>query len=188
MMRAKSSYAVVVAALLFLGGCASGATAPGMTVKAAEITAPARPEVAQAVGVSAVSGGQATDPLWTSQISNKDFAKALVSSLRNAGLLSEGANARYLVKAELIALEQPLVGFSMKVTSRIRYTLTDAKTGAVVFAEEIVAPHTATMGDAMIGTQRLRLANEGSARKSIAALIAKLNAAPAPAPRAALSL
>ena len=172
----RAWYGVLVTAALFLGGCAGGATAQGMTVTPAEINAPASPDVAKAVGVNVVSGGHATDPLWTSQIASKDFRSALVTSLRAAGLLTDGARPRYLVNAELIALDQPAFGFSMQVTSRIRYTLKDAKTDAVVLTAEVVAPYTATMADSVVGGRRLRLANEGSARKSIASLIAKLNA------------
>lgn len=179
MEKARFGYAMVAAVALMLGGCASGATAQGMTVKAAENQAPASPEVAKAVGVSDVSGGRTTNPLWTSQIGNADFKKALVGSLRAAGLLSENGNARYVVSAELIALEQPLFGFNMRVMSRIRYILKDAKTDAVILVEEIVSPYTATVSDTVVGVHRLRLANEGSARKSIAALIQKLNAATA---------
>lgn len=180
MEKARFGYGFVAAAALLLGGCfAGGATAQGMTVKAAEIPGPASPDAAKAVSVSDVSGGQETDPLQLSQIANADFKKALVSSLRAAGLLSETGRPRYVVSAELIGMQQPVFGFNMRVTSRIRYTLKDAKTDAVILVEEIVAPYTATVSDSMVGVQRLRLANEGSARKSIAALIQKLNAATA---------
>jgi hypothetical protein len=165
-------------ASMFLGGCVSGATAQGMTVKAADLKTPAGPEVAKSVAVGVVTGGEKTDAMWgVSQIDNPAFKRALVSSLRKAGLLSDDAHAKYVVTAELIALKQPFFGMDMKVTSRIRYMLKDAATGAVVLDEEVIAPYTATVGDAFVGAQRLRLANEGSARKSIATLIEKLEAA-----------
>ncbi len=61
----------------------------------------------------------------------------------------------------------PLFGFDMTVTTRIRYTLVDTHTNQVLLEEVIAAPHTATTGDAFVGTTRLRLANEGSAKKNI---------------------
>jgi hypothetical protein len=175
-----------------LGGCASGATAQGMTVKAADIPGSPSPQVAKSVAVTQVVGGEATDALGTSQIDNPEFKKALVRSLRAAGLLSADAHPKYVVSADIMFVKQPYFGVDMTVTSRIRYTLKEASTGAVVFSEEVVARFTATMGDSLVGTQRLRLANEGSARKSIAALIAKLNAsgkaaAVVPAPPPALT-
>jgi len=178
-MRKVSSFlGVFMVASMFLGGCVSASTSQGMTVKAADIKTAPSPEVAKAVGVGVVTGGEATDPMWgVSQIDNPAFKRALVRSLYKAGLLSEGANPKYIVTVELIALKQPLFGADMKVTSRIRYTITDSATKAVVLNEEVIAPYTATFGDSLIGVQRLRLANEGSARKSIAMLIEKLNAA-----------
>jgi hypothetical protein len=171
-------FSLSLVAAMFLGGCVSGATAQGMTVKAADLKTPAGPEVAQSVAVGVVTGGEKTDAMWgVSQIDNPAFKRALVSSLRKAGLLSDNPHAKYVVTAELIALKQPFFGMDMKVTSRIRYTLKDTATGAVVLDEEVIAPYTATVGDAFVGAQRLRLANEGSARKSIATLIAKLEAA-----------
>lgn len=171
-------FSLLLVAAMFLGGCASGATAQGMTVKAADLKTPAGPEVAKSVTVGVVTGGEKTDAMWgVSQIDNPAFKRALVSSLRKAGLLSDDSHAKYVVTAELIALKQPFFGMDMKVTSRIRYTLKDMATGAVVLDEEVIAPYTATVGDAFVGAQRLRLANEGSARKSIATLIEKLEAA-----------
>ena len=176
--KAPSFLGLFMVAAMFLGGCVSGATAQGMTVKASDIKAPAGPEIAKSVAVGVVAGGEATDAMWgVSQIDNPAFKRALVSSLRKAGLLSDSAHAKYVVTAELIALKQPFFGMDMKVTSRIRYTLKDAATGAVVLDEEVIAPYTATVGDAFVGAQRLRLANEGSARTSIAMLIEKLEAA-----------
>lgn len=172
----RFSAAVLIAAM-FLGGCATGATAEGMTVKASDIKGPPSSGVASAVGVGAVEGGEKTDPLLMSQIDNPTFKKALVQSLRKAGLLSGDAHPRYVVAVELIALKQPIFGTDMKVTSVIRYRLRDAATGALVLDEEIFAPYTAKFTDSLIGTQRLRLANEGAARTSIATLIEKLNAA-----------
>src|SRR5438067_8379951 len=58
----------------------------------------------------------------------------------------------------------------------VRYVLTESATGKVILDEQVRAEHTATGGDAFYGPDRLRLANEGSARKNITALVAKLNA------------
>jgi hypothetical protein len=179
MRKSSGVLGVFMVAAMFLGGCVSASTSEGMTVKAADIKTAPSPEVAKAVGVGVVTGGEATDPMWgVSQIDNPAFKRALVRSLQKAGLLSsEGTKPKYVVAVELIALKQPFFGADMKVTSRIRYTITDAVTNAVVLNEEVIAPYTATFGDSLIGAQRLRMANEGSARKSIATLIERLNAA-----------
>ena len=127
-MRKSSAFlGVFMVAAMFLGGCAAGgATSEGMTVKAADIKTAPSPAVAKAVGVGVVTGGEPTNPLLLSQIDNPAFKHALVRSLYKAGLLAEGGNPKYVVAVELIALKQPIFGWDMKVTSRIRYTITRA--------------------------------------------------------------
>ncbi len=68
-------------------------------------------------------------------------------------------------------MAQPLAGFDMTVKASVKYTLTDTQTGKKVFDEFVSTSHTATMGDTVIGVQRLRLANQGAIKKNIKALI-----------------
>lgn len=175
---------LVLACLLPLAtttGCASGATAAGMTVTPAELVAPANAEARAAYRVGAVGGGEETNPLWTSQVGSNEFREALVASLRAAGLLGDG-QARYELKAMLMELKQPFLGFDMTVTATVQYAVTDATTGQVVLSEQVVTPHTATVGDAFVGATRLKLANEGAVRKNIAELVKRLGAARLPGP------
>lgn len=160
---------------LCLGGCASGATAQGMTVNGADVKTAARADMANAVDVGDVKGGKESG--FMSQVASDEFRAALIHSLENAGFLAKQPSARFRVKVAILSFRQPLVGVNMTVTSNIRYTVTDTKTNAVVFDEQIAAPYTATMGDSILGEKRLRIANEGAARASIQSLIAKLNAA-----------
>lgn len=173
--------------LALLSACASGATAKGMTIDPADIKSKPAPGLAGSVSVAQVGGGTETHPLWTSKIDDASFHAALVESLRVAGLLSEKEGSPLALQVRLVKLDQPFMGFNMTVTSVVHYTVKDTRSGATVIDEDITAAHTATVGDAFAGVTRLRLANEGSARKNIAALIERLNAirvAPAdPAPR-----
>jgi hypothetical protein len=182
------------AALLLASACAEGASARGMTITPADLKAPASPDVAGAVGVGQVAGGKETNPAWKSNIGDAEFREALQESLRLAGLLCDRPDAPLAVQATLVKIDQPSFGFDMKVTSVVRYTV-KTRSGAVVIDEEITAEHTATVGDAFAGSTRLRLANEGSARRNIAALVDRINtirkggaAAPAPAPPPAAPL
>jgi hypothetical protein len=172
------------AALLLASACAEGASARGMTVTAADLKGPASPDVAGAVAVGQVSGGKETNPAWKSNIGDAQFREALVESLRATGLLSDRPDAPLSVQATLVSVDQPFLGFDMKVTSVVRYTVRETRSGTVVIDEPITAEHTATVSDAFYGPSRLKLANEGSARKNIAALVDRLNAVrktPAPA-------
>ncbi|MCM2334038.1 MAG: hypothetical protein NDI82_08820 [Anaeromyxobacteraceae bacterium] len=164
-----------------LAGCAAGATAAGMTVPEAEIVRPTSKAMERSVEVGAVGGGRETNPAWTSQVGNKEFGEALAASLKLAGLLAEG-QGRYVLTTVLVKLEQPFIGLDMTVTATVQYTVTDRRSGAVVWTEQVVTPFTATMGDAFVGSTRLKLANEGAVRKNIAQLVAKLGAAALPGP------
>nr|WP_282451737.1 hypothetical protein [Marinobacter koreensis] len=126
------------------------------------------------VNVANVSGGEDTNPAWTSEIDNDAFAGALKQSLRKQGLLS--GSGRYQLEALLLEVDQPMFGLDFKVTTHVKYILTDRKNnGAVVLNETIVAPYTATVGDAFVAIKRLRLANEGSGKANIQNLLEKLS-------------
>ena len=174
LVRRVSSY-VLLALALGLGGCANPATVQGMTVKTAELS-PAAPEVASSLEIQDVTGGKETNAMWHSEVSNTDFKTALVASMKTAGLLSEANAARFKVRVTLLKLDQPFMAIDMKVIATVRYVVVDAKSGAEILNEVVTTPFTAHLGDAVVGTTRLRLANEGAARKNIAGFIAQVNA------------
>lgn len=125
--------------------------------------------------VSEVQGGEETNPLWTSEIGDAEFQGALKQSLNNAGLLSQG-DAPYSLRATLLRVDQPLFGLDFEVTSEVEYVLVDNSSDRELFRETLRTPYTAGIGDAFIGIKRLRLANEGSARENISALLKRLAA------------
>ncbi len=55
-----------------------------------------------------------------------------------------------------------MFGFDMTVTSTVTYTLIERASGKTVWQKSVDAPFTAKTSDAFVGTERLRLANEGS--------------------------
>lgn len=176
--------ALLSCALALASACAQGATAKGMTVTPEDLRSPTYPGLAGQFAVSEVGGGTQTNPMWTSQIDDASFREALIESLRAAGLLSGGPSAPLAVQARLVKLDQPFLGFDMTVTSVVHYTVKDVRSGAVLIDEDVTAAHTATMSDAFAGVTRLKLANEGSARKNIAALIERLKQIRVAAPAA----
>ncbi|MBU2713200.1 hypothetical protein KCG35_19210 [Zooshikella sp. WH53] len=123
--------------------------------------------------VSSVSGGEKTNPAWTSEIDNDAFSAAVKKSLSSQGLLSE--SGKYQLEVKMLKVDQPLFGFDMTVTTHVQYTLTDKTNNVTVLNETIVAPYTATVSDAFSGIKRLRLANEGSGKKNITGLLEKLS-------------
>jgi hypothetical protein len=161
-------------ALVLASACAEGASARGMTVRPEDLGPPPSAGLAGQFGVSDVGGGTDTNPMWKSNIDDASFREALVESLRAAGLLSGGPSAPLAVQARLVQLDQPFIGLDMTVTSVVHYTVKDVRSGAVLVDEDVTAQHTAKMSEAFVGVTRLKLANEGSARKNIAALIERL--------------
>ncbi|MDH5433177.1 MAG: hypothetical protein OEY19_04470 [Gammaproteobacteria bacterium] len=158
--------------VVFLYGCASGAKFENMayTEKAG---IPFDKTLSNNIGVSGVSGGESTNPMWTSEISNEAFREALKLSLSWQKLLSE--TGRYQLKVELVNVDQPMFGLDLEVTTNVRYILTDTKNNKVVLDESVIVGFTATLSDALMAFERLRIANEGSSKANIKGFIEKLS-------------
>jgi len=157
--------------VLVLSGCASPATKEAMVV---------RPEVASFVKaehkgkfkVVKVSGGKATNPMWTSQVSGENFESALVESLNTSGLAATDSTVdAYNVEAELLELDQPLMGLTFDVISKVNYRV--YKDGFEKYFP-ITATGTATVSDAFVAIVRLKMANEKSIQENITAFIKQL--------------
>ncbi len=158
---------LVIGLFVSFSGCAQKASMENMSVKNQK-QLQYDSKYKNALNVLSVDGGKETNPAWTSQIDSLEFKKALIESLKNAGLYSE--NSHYTLRVEIIDLEQPMFGIDMTVTMSVKYILED-KEKNIIFTKLIKEPYTATMGDAFSGVKRLRLANEGSARKNIKVLL-----------------
>ncbi|WP_343561579.1 hypothetical protein [Kiloniella sp. b19] len=168
----KTSLALL--ALLALSACASPAQQQAMIPDVTEETLiDDSSRLAQAVELGEVSGGEDTNPLWTSEVGTAEFEGALRDALASHALLAN-ENGRYELVVTLTKLDQPLIGFDMTVTSKVRYVLTDIREQKVVFDESIDHSFTATVGDAFVAVQRLRLANEGSIRENIRHFLVEL--------------
>lgn len=183
MMRILKSCVMATAAMalvLNLSGCATSATADNMTVRAATATDMRQrtPEMLRDnVAIKDVTGGRATNPMWMSNISSVGLNAALEQSLHSVGMLAPGRQAgKFQLVAHLDKVDQPFAGFDMTVTTTVIYQLIDRASGRTVWEKTISSPYTAKMGDAIIGTERLRLANEGSVRENITRLVSDLQA------------
>jgi hypothetical protein len=168
-VRAGTQLMLVAATAALLSGCATSADPGAMAVSAPTQTATEKqfPQRLQhAMCVRTVSGGEETNPLWVSKVDNNGFHSALDSSLSAAGLEAPASDCSYRIDANLLGLSQPSIGLDMTVTSHVNYKVYDSS-GQPLLLETVDAPYTAKISDAFIGTQRLKLANEGSIRMSI---------------------
>lgn len=161
-------------AALTLTACATASQPGAMVPEVSEATLiSTNSKLRDSVAIGDVSGGKKTNPLWTSEVSSEDFAEALRQSFAAHALLAT-SNGDYRLDAELLKLKQPAIGLDMSVTSDVKYTLTNVETGEVVFTDTVSEKYTAKMGDAFVGVKRLQLANEGSIKSNIAAVIERM--------------
>ena len=121
-----------------------------------------------------VTGGRETSPLWVSNVGSADFEKALEESLKSVGLLADRQAGQYLLTADLLKLDQPMIGLDMTVTSTVRYIVTERASNRTIYDETRTTPYTAKFSDSLYGPARLKLANKGAIRMSISALLEKL--------------
>jgi hypothetical protein len=165
---------LAAAGLLALAGCASAADPTAMAVTAQANERPFPQPLQHAMCVRDVTGGEKTNPMWVSKVDNDGFKLALNNSLGSSGLAAaDDASCHYKVDVNLLGLSQPGMGFDMTVTSHVNYKVFDTS-GQPLVLETIDTPYTATVGDAFVGVERLKLANEGSIRVSIQKFFDKL--------------
>ena len=156
----------ILPCIALMAGCASPAKPAAMIAhNFPKATTTHEPVVVQ------VTGGAKTDPMWTSKIASDDFRKT--SLFRSAE--TNGACA-YRLEVRLEVLEQPMFGFDLTVNLRADWKLSDSKDNRELWHERVVSTHTATVGDAFAAIERLRIANEGAARKNIEQGLEKLAA------------
>ena len=161
----------VLLGVALLSGCASPARIGMMRVDGNPLQRIQQTPLRGMVSIQDVTGGQDTNPLWTSKVSSVDFKNAMEESLKAVGLYAPTQLGKYRLTAHLESLDQPLFGASLTVTARVNYVLYEQATGKNIYSRKIELPYTAKAFDALLATERLRLANEGAIRVKIKQLI-----------------
>ncbi len=175
MFRNISGAFLLLCATITLSACASGSRSEKMIVAMDNtIAAPTSHKLYNNISLANIAGGKETNPLLMSKVDNTAFGEALKQSLANNSYLSDGDNGRYILNAELLALEQPIMGFSFTVDSVVEYELTDTRNNSVMFKATVKSKGTATMGDSLVGMERLRISNEFSVKNNIKEMWEKL--------------
>jgi len=165
------SVVAICAAAAVIAGCATASKPENMVPVTA--IAGARHQASASV---VVAGGQQTDSLGKSQISNEAFQQAIVQSIeKNKTFASvvKGAGGDYQLAVTVVSMDQPSFGFSFTVKMEAAWSLKKAD-GTVVLQETIRSEGTAGATEAFAGVERLRLANEYAARNNIAAGLEKI--------------
>lgn len=174
-MDKKNAWGLIVVCVFLVAGCASPARVDQMATSGQPTQRVAETALRNNVAIKDVTGGKETSPMWKSNVGGGEFMLALEESLRNVGLLAATRQSgRFILTAHLQSLDQPMFGLDMTVTASVNYIVTERATGKDIFQRTLTVPYTAKMGDAFIGVERLKLANEGAIRTNIAQLIDEL--------------
>lgn len=167
---------LVLISTAFAVGCATPASQQMMSVTSPTISGlKVDPRLKGAVHVRNVIGGQDTNPLWVSQVGTNEFRGALVDSLKAYGYNAvDPKDAKIVVDANLQSLSQPFAGFTFNVVSVVNYTIETKEPPTSVKKHPITATGSATVSDAFLGVERMRLANERSIKENITKFITTL--------------
>lgn len=159
-------------ALLITSGCAANASR----------MMPADFEIANrhpaTVSLSDSIGGQETNPLWTSQISNSAFTEALSNALVKSGIFSEvikASNADYILDVTIVDYNKPWAGIDFDIRMTTTWELTDGQTLLPVWSETFETIYHAKFSEALFAAERLQKANEGAVRVNIKEGIRRLS-------------
>ncbi|MDP3850364.1 MAG: hypothetical protein Q8Q59_07670 [Luteolibacter sp.] len=120
-----------------------------------------------------VAGGAEYTAMGGPGITNEEFKQALESSLVKSGSFQSAGPGGYQLEAFIADIDQPVMGFSMRVNMDVSYTL--RRGGSIIWRKSIRSTYVAATGEAFAGALRLRKATEGAARENIVALIRALD-------------
>jgi hypothetical protein len=183
--RAAATLPLLAICAAGLVGCASGAGSRQMAVSSDTATAvtPDRPGY-HALVVGSVDGGSGTNPLFLSNVSNRNFKSALESSLRSLNFLADGPSKdAYVVTASIVDLDRPVGSLDpvlivapvdWSVTVKIHYTVAPAGGGRPVFDDVIAATGAAGRMGGITAAARVRQANEAAVRANIRVFVGRL--------------
>jgi len=156
---------LLLVAILLCSGCATGARPEAMMASTSQSIHQSSSSV-----VVAVMGGKATSSIGASQIADEDFEQALRQSIEQSRLFAHAlkdGTANYQLQAFITQINQPMFGASMTVSMEVGYTLARIEPKEVVWRKAVSSTYTAPFSSAFVGATRLRLANEGAAKKNI---------------------
>lgn len=125
-----------------------------------------------------VGGGQETNPLWTSQISNEDFTEAILAAIEKSGLfnpVSSDDKADYLLKVNILEKSQPIVGLDIDMSLKAKWELMNNDTSDMIWTDTIATTYRVKMSECFVAAERIQRANEGAARENIKEAVNRLS-------------
>lgn len=156
---------VLIAYAALLGACATPAATTAMIPETAAIekTHPYSANVE-------VTGGRATDPIGTPQISNENFDQAITKTLIDTKTFAKvqgKKSGNYELNVIIFDVKQSSPGNTATVTLETGWTLTNRLTGEVVWQKALRSSYTASSASDITFVGRLKKATEGAAKDTI---------------------
>lgn len=171
--------ALLGALALVLAGCSM---TPRQEAMRTQRDVPARPRPLPGAVLVTIGGERDRTPPDGPWIPAPDFKAAVVESLARARVferVTDGADARYALSGQVVALDRPMVAINAEFTAEVAWSLVDRGDADRPLLRKVIrATGRATVADAFGGVARARMALEATARASIDALIAELAALP----------
>jgi hypothetical protein len=157
-------YGRILVVLTFIAPVlAACATPQAMTVDSGAVVN-AIPKYRNAIAVRSVTGGRVMNALTVMGVENEPLKAALESSLAANGYLARSGTPKFYVDAEIVNLDQPLIGLDLDVTADVTYKVSGAGAAATY---PVKTTARATFSDSPIAVDRMRIANERAMRQNI---------------------
>ncbi len=162
---------IALFAALTLAACAEPSRVAQMTISELHLQKPVPSTLKNNIYIGEVSGGKSTNPALYSNVDDHALSEAMKYSLEFAGLYAPYPQGAYKLDITLNELKQPMGGLSLKVKSDISYRISGTSR-----TEEfnIEATSVVPMGDAILFSDRLRIANERSIKENFGKFISQL--------------
>jgi|GEM_PF-2995071 len=176
-MGRRLALSLIVVVLGTLSGCVSPPHVYNMTLRPSRSGEYAASRaLTKEVNMGAMSSADVHFPPWAPRVDGTTLRVVLKRSLKTAHLLARKDHGKYALSAKLLEVKQPMAGFSMTVTTAVRYTLKRVSDQAVVFGKTITTSDTATMADEINSISRLRVATAKSVQRNITRVVNALYA------------
>ncbi len=118
------------------------------------------------------------DAYTDNPVKQADYREGLQTALRSANMLAQaGDNEKYVLDANLMALDVPfkLFSFSVTVNSGATYRLRRLEDNYIIWDETLKLPFTAKFSDAFDAATRVRMAKSNAIRENITHMIRVLS-------------
>ena len=168
MVNSPIRYGMLATLILFtleLTGCAAPANRAAMTPQGVIVSK----HYPHSLHVQ-TNGGSETSALSSSNISDADLKAAIEDAVVQSKLFKsivQGAGGDYELSVRVVSLSKPSFGATFTVEMETAWSLTKAADHSVLMRKSVKSSGTATMGDALAGVTRLRLAVENAAKENI---------------------